>query len=199
MLDLCAAFASFPVLETERLVLRAPVLADAPAIFRIMSDPRVMRYFGAPPMTSLEAAEQRIAGLAADFAALRGIRWAIVPRAGGELIGTCGFWRLIKEHARAEIGYELDPAHWGQGLMPEAVGAALDFGFGPMGLHSVEAQIDPANASSRRVLEKLGFVQEGYFRESYYDPNAGRFTDTAVFSLLRSDWVARRHGASTAS
>jgi [ribosomal protein S5]-alanine N-acetyltransferase len=57
-----------------------------------------------------------------------------------------------------------------------------------MGLHSVEAVIDPANAGSRRVLEKLGFVQEGYFRESYYESHMGRFTDSAVFSLLRSDW-----------
>lgn len=188
MLDLSVAFASFPVLETERLLLRAPVPADAPAIFRIMGDPRVMRYFGSPPMASLEAAERRVAGLAEDFAALSGIRWAIALRDEDELIGTCGFWRLVKEHYRAEVGYELHPDWWGKGLMPEALGAALGFGFGPMGLHSVEAQIDPENAGSRRVLEKLGFLQEGYFRESYYDPNAGRFTDTAVFSLLRSSW-----------
>jgi ribosomal-protein-alanine N-acetyltransferase len=57
-----------------------------------------------------------------------------------------------------------------------------------MGLHSVEAQIDPANRASRRVLEKLGFVQEGYFRENYYDPVEARFTDTAVFSLLSATW-----------
>lgn len=199
MLDLSAAFASFPVLETERLVLRAPAPADAPAIFRIMGDPRVMRYFGSPPMASLEAAERRVAGLAEDFAALSGVRWAITLRDEGELIGTCGFWRLIKEHDRAEVGYELDPAYWGQGIMPEALGAALGFGFTEMGLHSVEAQIDPENAGSRRVLEKLGFVQEGYFRESYYDPNVGRFTDAAVFSLLRAAWAAGHEGAPMAS
>jgi ribosomal-protein-alanine N-acetyltransferase len=56
-------------------------------------------------------------------------------------------------------------------------------------LHSVEAQIHPANIGSRRVLEKLGFVQEGYFRENYYEPAESQFTDTVVFSLLQRDWA----------
>ncbi len=57
------------------------------------------------------------------------------------------------------------------------------------GLHSVEAQIEPNNTGSRRVLEKLGFVQEGYFRENFFVNDA--FTDTAVFSLLKADWLER--------
>jgi ribosomal-protein-alanine N-acetyltransferase len=72
--------------------------------------------------------------------------------------------------------------------MTEAIGAVLGFGFTTMGLHSVEAQIHPENTGSRRVLEKLGFVQEGYFRENFYEPADGSFTDTAVFSLLQADW-----------
>jgi ribosomal-protein-alanine N-acetyltransferase len=75
--------------------------------------------------------------------------------------------------------------------MTEALGAMLDFGFTRMGLHSVEAHIHPANSGSRRVLEKLGFTQEGYFRENYYDPVEARFTDTAVYSLLKVIWMSR--------
>lgn len=189
MLDLSAAFAAFPVLETKRLVLRAPAPEDAAAIFRIMADPQVMRYFGSPPMTAPDEATQRVAGFTESFQEQSGIRWAITLRESGEFIGSCGFWRLVKAHFRAEIGYELAPEWWGQGLMPEALSAALSFGFTIMGLHSVEAQIDPENNGSRRVLEKLGFVQEGYFRESFYEPLQRRFTDTAVFSLLESWWA----------
>jgi [ribosomal protein S5]-alanine N-acetyltransferase len=184
VLDLTAAFESFPTLETERLVLRAPRAEDAPDIFRIMSDERVVRYFGTPPMRSPEQALRRVESFQSDFAAHLGVRWAITMRDEGRLIGTLGFWRLVKEHLRAEIGYELAPERWGQGIMPEALEAVLQFGFTAMGLHSVEAQIEPPNAGSRRVLEKLGFVQEGYFRENYYHPEEGRFSDTAVFSLL---------------
>jgi ribosomal-protein-alanine N-acetyltransferase len=188
MHDLTVAFATFPVLETERFVLRAVTTDDAAAIFRIMSDARVTRYFGALPMISPDQAAQRVQGMISAFQERTGIRWAIVGRADGQLIGTCGFWRLIAEHSRAEIGYELAPECWGRGVMTEAVGAALTFGFARMGLHSVEAQIHPDNIGSRRVLEKLGFVQEAYFRENYYDPVEGRFTDTAVFSLLGAQW-----------
>lgn len=189
MLDLDATFATFPTLETERFLLRAFEPGDAADTFRIMGDPRVIRYFGQLPMTAPEEASQRVERIIAAFAEREGIRWAIVDRASGQFTGSCGFWRLLKPHLRAEIGYELAPEWWGKGVMPEAAGAILAFGFARMGLHSVEAQIHPDNAGSRRVLEKLGFVQEGYFRENYYDLVEGRFTDTAVFSLLKQDWT----------
>lgn len=188
MLDVSSAFTTFPILHTERLLLRAPEPADAAAMFPIMADPEVVRYFGAPPMASLEEAHERIAGIRTAFAAHEGVRWAITLREDGTFLGTCGFWRLIKPHFRAEIGYELGRAWWGRGLMTEALRAALRFGFAQMGLHSVEATIDPPNVASRRVLEKLGFVQEAYFRENYYDPASNSFGDSAVFSLLRSRW-----------
>jgi len=191
MLELTRAFASFPVLETERLTLRAATPDDAVDMFRIMGDPQVTRYFGQLQMASLDAAAKRIEGFALAFAEQSGVRWAISARADGQLIGSCGYWRLLKEHLRAEVGYELAPAWWGRGVMPEALEAVLRFGFADMGLHSVEAQIHPANNGSRRVLEKLGFVQEGHFHENFYDPVEQGFTDTAVFSLLRAAWAAR--------
>jgi ribosomal-protein-alanine N-acetyltransferase len=191
MLDLSAAFAAFPVLKTERLLLREIAPDDAAALFQLMADPQVTRYYGVAPAASPEEAAERIARIRQRFVEQEGVRWAITSRESGELIGSCGFWRLVKPHFRAEIGYELAPAWWGRGLIPEAVAAALTFGFARMGLHSVEATIHPANAGSRRVLEKLCFAQEGYFRESYYDSREGRFTDAAVFSLLRPAWLAR--------
>ena len=191
MLDFTAAFAAFPVLETQRFLLRAVTLDDAADTFRIMSDPRVKRYFGSLPMTSLEEAVQRVHRIQTAFQEHSGIRWAIADRANGQLIGSAGFWRLIKPHFRAEVGYELAPEWWGQGVMTEALSAVLDFAFASMGLHSVEAQIHPDNSGSRRVLEKLGFVQEGYFRENFYDPVEAQFTDTAVFSLLSAAWARR--------
>ncbi len=191
MLDLTAAFASFPVLETERFLLRAVTLDDVADMFRVMSDPQVTRYFGALPMATPAEAQERVQMIQTAFQKQDGVRWVIADRASGQLIGTGGFWRLLKSHDRAEIGYELAPEWWGQGVMTEALAAMLQFGFTRMGLHSVEAQIHPANNGSRRVLEKLGFVQEGYFRENYLDPVEARFTDTAVYSLLKATWMGR--------
>lgn len=191
MLDFTAAFATFPVLETARLTLRAIHPNDSDAIFQIMSDPLVTRYFGTPPMESPEMAVKRVHRIQSAFAEQSGIRWAITQREDGQFIGSCGYWRLMAEHFRAELGYELASAFWGRGLMPEAVAAVLGFGFTTMGLHSVEAHIHPENTGSRRVLEKLGFAQEGYFRENYYEPVGAIFTDTAVFSLLRAAWASQ--------
>lgn len=191
MLDLSATWATFPVLQTERLVLRAVTPADATDMFRIMRDPRVVRYFGSAPMTSLDEAEQRIDRIGVAWQEQNGVRWAITQREHAQLIGTCGYWRLVNAHLWAEIGYELAPEHWGRGIMTEAVGAVLHFGFTTMKLHRVEAQIHPANTGSRRVLEKLGFVQEGYFRENYYEAVEGKFTDTVVFSLLQAAWMRK--------
>ena len=191
MLDLTTAFASFPMLQTERYYLRAITMDDVDAIYAMMRDPQVLRYFGQLPMATPEQAVQKVRGVQSAFAQHSGVRWAITSRANGELLGTGGFWRLVTEHDRAEIGYELARAHWGRGVMTEALGAILGFGFGAMGLHSVEAHIHPANRGSRRVLEKLGFVQEGYFRQNYYDVVEAAFTDTAVFGLLKADWMGR--------
>ncbi len=192
MLDLSATFATFPALETERLLLRAVTPDDAADMFHIMRDPHVTRYFGSTPMVLENEAAQRIERINLAWQEQTGVRWAITQRGSARLLGTCGYWRLVKPHFWAEIGYELAPKYWGQGIMTEAIGAVLQFGFTTMGLHRVEAQIHPANIGSRRVLEKLGFVQEGYFRENYYEAVDGQFTDTAVFSLLQATWMHRR-------
>jgi [ribosomal protein S5]-alanine N-acetyltransferase len=182
-------FQTFPTLETSRLVLREITLDDAEDMFRNYSDPQVMRYWGQAPLQSLDEMHHKIAGIAAAFTAREGIRWGIALKGSDRLIGSCGHWRLLKEHLRSEIGYELSIEHWGKGLMPEAIGAIVRFGFERMGLHTIEAQIDPKNQASRRVLEKLGFIQEGYFRENYFFN--GEFTDTAVLSLLKAGWLQR--------
>jgi ribosomal-protein-alanine N-acetyltransferase len=180
------AFATFPYLETPRLILRAITLDDADDMFRIYSDPQVMRYWGSPPHQSIEDSRTLISGIIKAFADKEGIRWGITRKGSNQLIGSCGHWRLIKQHFRSEIGYELAPEHWRQGIMTEALGAIVQFGFEMIGLHSIEAQIEPGNLASRKVLEKLGFRQAGYLRENYFLD--GRFTDTALFSLLKQDW-----------
>lgn len=172
----------FPVLCTERLVLRELRENDAAAAFRMFSDPEVMRYTG--KSVHADVAET-LASLLRDrdaFPARAGIYWAITLRGDDAFIGSCCFFRLMSEHRRAEIGYDLHSAYWGRGLMAEALHAILAFGFTTMGLHSAEAQIDPDNERSRRVLSRLGFRQDGLLRENFY--YAGRYLDTAVFTLL---------------
>ena len=98
------------------------------------------------------------------------------------LIGTIGFWRIESENHRAEIGYLLDPAFHGKGMMHEAMKVVLDYGFGTLKLHSVEANIDKDNEASMKLVERCGFVKEAHFKENYYFE--GQFLDSVIYSLI---------------
>ncbi|WP_438026242.1 GNAT family N-acetyltransferase [Sorangium sp. So ce233] len=182
------SFDPFPVLTTPRLRLRALEPGDAERLFRIRSDPEVTRYVGRAPDSSLADSEQHIAVVSAGIRENTAIWWGITLEESGDLIGYGGFLRWNKPHRWAEIGYGLEPASWGRGIMTEALRAMLPFGFASMDLHRVEAQLDPENRASARVLERLGFTREGQHRQNwYYD---GQFTDTAVYGLLRGELQA---------
>jgi RimJ/RimL family protein N-acetyltransferase len=174
----------FPRLETERLVLREATLADAEAVFVVLSDEEVCRYTDVSTHTSLAQSIQVIENRAARFAGGRGIRWGIALKEDDILIGSCGYiWNL--QQFRAEIGCELGRSHWGRGIMTEALTAALAFGFGTAGLHRIEAQVMPANVASVRLLTGLGFREEGLLRQRGYCK--GEFHDVLMFSLLKTD------------
>jgi ribosomal-protein-alanine N-acetyltransferase len=185
-----AFFRDFPVLWTERLVLRRITLGDVPALFEMLSDPVVMRYMSSLPLTSESEAAAVVERIGAAWDEGRGIEWGITLHGDDRLVGKCAFYRLHAAHARAELGYFLAPGCWGRGLATEAVGAVLDFGFGTMGLHSVEVQTDPDNGSSIGVARRLGFRPEGHQRENFRV--ADRFFDTLLFGLLAREWTALR-------
>lgn len=172
----------FPVLTTERLVLRELVHKDAPALFDMRSDERVMAHIGRPRATTLADAETLIATCMADRLASQGITWTITWKGDDTLIGTIGYYRLKLAHYRGEVGYSLSFDHWRKGIMYEALTAVVDHGFQRMGFHSIEADTDPLNVASNELLLKAGFVREGLFKENFYWN--GRFLDSAVWSKL---------------
>jgi ribosomal-protein-alanine N-acetyltransferase len=174
-------FEPFPRMETARLVLRAPTLDDEDAMFRVASDPLVLKYLGRAPPTR----EQTRAKITAVLEAIRhgvSIVWILTDRATGGHVGSACLWHWDEPCFRAEVGYDLAPALWGRGLVTEAMTAILRFGWERMKLHSLEAQIHPENQGSIRVVEKLGFVKEAHFRENHF--NGVSFEDTVVYSRL---------------
>lgn len=180
---------NFPRVETDRLLLREMVAADAPALFAIHSDEVAMRWFGSEPLSTM----QQAAALIDTFAAWRqlpnpGVRWGIRRKADDQLLGSCGLFKWNRQWKSCVIGYELASSAQGQGFMIEALSAALAWGFDQMELNRVEAQVHPANTASIRLLAKLGFVQEGCMREAGFW--LGNHHDLLQFSLLRREFVA---------
>jgi [ribosomal protein S5]-alanine N-acetyltransferase len=179
-------FSPFPILRTAMLCLRNIQPADAQALYAMRTNPEVMRYIDREPAASVTEMEQLIERMLKDLEAGDAITWAISPAENVTAFwGTIGFWRMDKPHYRAEIGYMLFPEFQGRGIMTEAIYKVLDYGFNSIGLHSVEAHINPENQASAALLEKTGFVREAYFRENYFFRE--RFLDTAVYSLLKTD------------
>lgn len=190
-LDLSVAWKHFPVIETQRLRLREMTVADTADHLRLWGDAQVMVAHGRPPFTEEAQSQRMIAWYATAFADQEAIRWAVTRQGDNRLIGTIGYHQLDLRHHHAEIGYELLPAFWGQGIMTEAVTAVLHHAFTTMKLHRVEAIVDPANQRSAGLLRKVGFTEEGYLRERFYDN--GRFVDDWFFSILAHEFLAAVH------
>lgn len=166
---------TFPVIETDRLILRALHVADCHDILAIFSDERVMVYYGMYPIHHLEHAVSLIQALQSTYYEGKGIRWAMTLKENQQLIGTCGFQNMNQHQRRAELGYELAYDYWGLGYAKEAIQAIRDYGREQLNLHRFEALVYPENSASSGVLERLGFTAEGtlkgyaYFRDRYQD------------------------------
>lgn len=177
-------FTPFPVIETERLILREIVDEDLPEIFYQRSDPEMMKYVDRTPAQSLDDARKFMGRVIAAQQANEGITWGITLKNEPKLIGNIGIWRIDKEHHRGEIGYVLHSEHQSKGYAAEALKAVINYGFSVMKLHSLEANVNPLNSASIKLLEKNNFVKEAHFKENYYFN--GRYLDSAIYSLLSS-------------
>ena len=176
-------------LRTERLTLRWLGPSDAAAQFAVFSDPEVMRYWSSAPWTEMAQADAAVEQAIEACRNGHSLRFGIELAATGELIGNVTLYAFYDMNRRCEIGYILGRKHWGQGYAGEALAAAIDHGFRQLDLNRVEADIDPRNAASGKVLERLGFTKEGYMRERWIVN--GEVCDTIYYGLLRSDWDAR--------
>lgn len=174
---------TFPILETDRLVLRQLTAEDSQAIFEYFSQDKVMKYYDLVTFQSIKEAEQLIKLWETRLQTSSGCRWGITLKGvNNKVIGTCGFHSISSEHNRAEIGYEIHPDHWGKGIATEACLALIQHGFNTLKYHRIEAFIDPSHAASRRVLHKSGMQTEGVLRDYFFEK--GRFVDAEMLSIL---------------
>ena len=173
----------FPILETERLILREITKDDTNAIFDCFSNEDVTRFYGLETMQRSEQAEQMIDFFSKSYIEKRGVRWGIERKGVKGIIGTVGFNSWLAKHRRAEIGYEIHPEYWRKGYTAEAVFKVLSHGFVEMNLTRIGAIIFLENEASNRLLTKLGFQKEGVLRNYMYQN--GKAYDTNVYSLLK--------------
>lgn len=171
----------FPVLKTDRLLLRQIVANDINNIFKGLSHPDVIKYYAVSFPTLLATQEQMnwYANMIKDDT---GRCWAICSADNSIFYGVCTLSSWNKQHRKAETGYWLLPEFWGKGFVAEALQAVFKYGFEDMNLHRIMAEVEDDNPASIAVLKKLGFTKEGTLKEC--EIKDGRFINLAVFSLL---------------
>ena len=179
-------FTIFSILYTERLILKEITDNDASVLFKMRCHADIMKYIDRPISRSIDDIHELIQKMEMMKTKGEGISWGIFKKENPDLkIGNIGLYRIIAEHYRAEVGYMLNTGNHQQGIMFEAIQKVIEFGFTNMKLHSIEANINPENIASKKLLEKTGFVREAYFKENYYFN--GRFNDTEIYSLLNKE------------
>lgn len=169
------SLSSIPVIETERLLLREITVSDAESVFCYLSDPLVMQYYGMAPFTHVEQAVAEIDWYQQNFQQKGGIRWGISLKDEGMIIGSCGFHLWDRQHAQAEIGYELHRDYWKQGIAFEALTAMIRYSFTYLHIKRIQAWTAPENSASRKQLHKLGFVEEEFVKD--YEFTKGEYYD----------------------
>lgn len=95
-------------------------------------------------------------------------------------------FKIHEESKRAELGFGIAKSSWGKGIALEATSALVTYAFTTMALNRLEAEIDPANFGSARLLERLGFIKEGYLPERWIID--GKVSDSALYGLLIKNW-----------
>ena len=179
---------ALPTLETERLILRPFVPADAGAIQGILSDSRVTAtLIGIPNPFEREDADQWIRAGYAGILRDELLPFAVVCREDKQVMG-CIDLEITPEHYRADMAYWLASPHWNRGYASEAARRIVRFGFETRGLNRIYAQCLVENRASARVMEKAGLKYEATFRQSIYKD--GRFADMAVYGLVRADFAS---------
>ena len=179
----------FPILATDRLRLRPMTAADTEAVFSLFSDSVVTRYLNRLPMTTLADAAALIERATAEYSGGTALRLGLVLAENDRVIGTGNLLHFDWPSRRAEVGYALAQPYWGRGLAGEATAAVIEYGFEALDLHRIEAELDPRNEPSVRVLERLGFAREGLLRERCIVGD--EISDSLIMGLLRSHYRKR--------
>lgn len=178
-----------PILRTARLALRPFETGDAADLLNVFADPEVVRYWSTGTWTDIAQAEAMIAEAHQAYREGGLYRYAIALGDTNRLIGICNLRGYFEQNRRCELGYALGSGYWGQGYAGEALEALLEHAFHALDMNRIEADIDPRNDASARLLEKLGFRQEGYMPERWIVH--GEKADTAFYGLLRRYWDER--------
>ena len=179
-------FYRLPVITTQRLVLRPVRMSDASDLYAYSSDPEVARHVLWDAHRSIHQTRAYIRFLLKQYRNGDPGSFVVELKQEQRVIGTIGFMWLQRDNRSAEVGYSLSRTYWNRGIMTEALGALIGFGFERLNLNRIEAQHESDNPASGRVMLHVGMAHEGRLRQRIY--NKGRYVDVDLYAILRNDY-----------
>ncbi|MDX2024484.1 MAG: GNAT family N-acetyltransferase [Deltaproteobacteria bacterium] len=182
---------AIPTIKYGDVELSRLTEGDVPALFEIFGHPEVMRYWSTPRLHDEAAAAALLNDIHEAFRTRQLFQWGVRIRGTAKVVGTCTLFNLDFAHRRAEIGFAVARREWRQGIATKATRALIEFAFERLDLHRLEADADPRNSASLRVLERHGFRREGHLRERYHQ--GGEIQDALILGLLRREWDGPAH------
>lgn len=174
----------FPTIKTERLLLRQFVASDLENVYKGLSNPEIIKYYGVS-YKSLEDTKAQMQFFANLEKEGTGIWWAVCSLDNKTFYGAGGLNSLSKEHKKAEIGFWLLTEFWGQGIMTEVMPIICNYGFDNLGLHRIEGLVETDNLNCKNVMKKLNFKLEGTMRDC--EIKNGKFISLDIYAKLKNE------------
>ncbi|MBE7441504.1 MAG: GNAT family N-acetyltransferase [Flavobacteriales bacterium] len=173
----------FPTIKTERFLLRQFVDSDLANVYKGLSDPKIIKYYGVSYNT-LEETKAQMKFFADLEKEKTGIWWAICSLNNKTFYGAGGLNSLNKEHKKAEIGFWLLTAFWGKGIMTEVMPLICNYGFKNMDLHRIEGFVETDNVNCKNAMKKLDFIHEGTMKDC--EIKNGKFISLDIYAKLNN-------------
>ena len=181
-----------PVLTGSQVVLRELRAADAASLFALLTTEEVARFISPPP-TSVDGFERFIAWTLRQRASGSYVCFAVTVAGSDTAVGIFQVRQLDPGFGMAEWGFALGSAFWGTGAFQDGATLLLDFVFGTLGVHRLEARAAVQNGRGHGALLKMGAVAEGRLRKSFL--RNGQLHDQILYALLDEDWAGAAPGA----
>jgi [ribosomal protein S5]-alanine N-acetyltransferase len=183
-----------PVLHGNGITLRELRASDAHSLLALLTTEEVTRFISPPP-TTVEGFERFITWAVREREAGRYLCFAVVPQGYDTAVGLFQVRQLDPSFGTAEWGFAIGSAFWGTGLFVKGAELIIEFAFGVIGAHRLEARAAVLNGRGNGALRKVGAVQEGILRKSFV--RGGKHFDQTLWSIIREDrrskavWGAR--------
>lgn len=171
----------FPILESKRAILRQFTDSDLENVFKGLSHPDIIKYYGIN-FDSIEATKEQMTWFANLEKNETGIWWAVCSKDDGKFLGAGGLNDVSKENRKAEIGFWLLPENWEKGLMLETMPLIFNHAFNTIGLHRIEGFVETENYNCKKALAKLEFRLEGTMKDCEF--KNGKFISLDIYSKI---------------